>query len=66
MIVWRNKKKQFDIQAGGEPDDDKPDAMVVCDKQRNGEWEGRVALWFDSDSQQFLGAAKATPQVYVR
>ena len=66
MIVWRNKRKQFDIQAGGMEDDEKPDAMLVCDKQRNGEWEGRIALWFDPESQQFLGSARAASQGYVR
>ena len=32
-----------------------PDAMLIVDKQRNGAWEGRIALWFDSPSQQYRG-----------
>lgn len=66
FVVWRNKKKQFEAQAGKEVDADLPDACVICEKQRNGEWEGRVTLWFDEASQQYLGAAKARPQEYVR
>jgi twinkle protein len=52
MTVWRNKRKESD------PDKhrDDCDAMIVCDKQRNGEWEGRVRLWFDAGSQQFMAA----------
>jgi twinkle protein len=65
MIVWRNKAKSFDRQAGKEVDESAPDAMLVCEKQRNGEWEGRVALWFHDGSQQFVGAHGARPQGYV-
>jgi twinkle protein len=66
MVVWRNKKKQFDAQTGKAVDEDAPDAMVVCEKQRNGEWEGRIALWFHDASQQYVGACNAPPQGYVR
>lgn len=66
MVVWRNKKKQFDAQAGKAVDEDSPDAMVACEKQRNGEWEGRIALWFHEASQQYVGVRKAPPQEYVR
>ncbi|MEB3211290.1 MAG: DnaB-like helicase C-terminal domain-containing protein [Leptolyngbyaceae bacterium] len=65
MIVWRNKKKQMDMQHG-DGDPDAPDAMLVCEKQRNGEWEGRIALWFDAASQQYIGAAGGRTQEYVR
>ena len=47
---WRNKKKE---QADC-PDQSEPDAMLICDKQRNGEWEGRAAFWFDRVSQNFV------------
>jgi twinkle protein len=66
MVVWRNKKKQFDSQAGKAVDEDAPDAMVICEKQRNGEWEGRIALWFHEASQQFVGVRRGPPQEYVR
>ena len=66
FVVWRNKRKQFDQQAGKEVDPDSPDAMVICEKQRNGDWEGRIGLWFHEASQQFVGAPRAIAMEYVR
>jgi len=46
IIVWRNKKKE-------NPDmnlsdlDIKQDCILAIEKQRNGEWEGRIGLWFE-------------------
>lgn len=65
FIVWRNKKKQFDAQAGIAVDPDTPDALLVCEKQRNGEWEGRFAMWFHAPSQQFVAASGAAPLEFV-
>lgn len=56
ITVWRNKRKERDTQAGIN-DPTKPDAMMIVDKQRNGEWEGNILLWFDKASQQFLAGA---------
>lgn len=55
LIMWRNKKKEHKVQAGNSPGDD-PDAMLMCEKQRNGEGEDWFNLWFDPQSQQFLEA----------
>ena len=30
-----------------------PDGLLICDKQRNGAWEGRLRLWFDEGSMRF-------------
>lgn len=50
FIVWRNKKAE---QArNGEPT-----CILACEKQRNGEFEGKLGFWFDIDSQQYLAAA---------
>lgn len=46
--VWRNKKKE----TGENPDG--PDAILNCDKQRHGEWEGALTLAFDRESFQYL------------
>ena len=54
LLVWRNKRKEKDVQAGKKVSAEDPDAMLICDKQRNGEWEGRFTLWFDAESQQYL------------
>jgi twinkle protein len=46
---WRNKaKEQSDAPVASEPD-----ALLICDKQRNGEWEGKAVFWFDPKSQRF-------------
>lgn len=53
LIVYRNKAKERDIAAGKPVADDVADTLLICDKSRNGDWEGRVKLWFDSQSQLF-------------
>ena len=55
LIMWRNKKKERDHQAGKMVSATEPDALLICDKQRNGEWEGRFGLWYERESQQFVG-----------
>lgn len=56
ISVWRNKTKERAREIGKSVSDGEPDALLICDKQRNGEWEGQIGLWFDRNSQQFLGA----------
>lgn len=59
FMVWKNKKKIDAVQMGETVDDGKePDAMLICEKQRNGEWEGKVGLWFDRNSWQFCSDAR--------
>lgn len=68
MIVWRNKAKERAIAAaaatGKQLDDDardKPDALLCCEKNRNGEWEGRIPLWYHRESLQYTGDARCKP-----
>ena len=72
LIAWRNKGKEKEIrkaqQRREEPPEDmlnKPDAMIVCEKQRNGDGEPMVALWFDHRSHQFLDGRHSKPRRYV-
>ena len=67
MMVWRNKPKEAIADAYnrgatiGQKEMEKldaPDVILVCDKQRNHDWEGRIALWFDRGSWQYLGGPK--------
>lgn len=53
LIVWRNKKKERDIENSKPVNDSDPDSVLVCDKQRNGDWEGRIKLWYDKSSLKF-------------
>jgi twinkle protein len=61
ISVWRNKTKERNREAGKGVSDGEPDALLICDKQRNGEWEGNIGLWFHKDSQQFLAGAGDEP-----
>jgi twinkle protein len=68
LTVWRNKAKQREIETalrkGHEVSDEikgKPDALLVCDKNRHGEWEGRVALWYHAPSLQYTSDQRCIP-----
>lgn len=66
MMVWRNKPKERLIDAGKATDKQmaEPDALLVCDKQRNGDWEGAIGLFFDKTSHQYLAEYGASPIGY--
>lgn len=46
-------------------DAEKPTHALYVDKQRNGEWEGPVALWFDPETMQFKEHHKEPRRNYV-
>ena len=54
LTVWRNKKKESEMQDGNQKNCHDPDALIICDKQRNGEWEGKIGLWFHPSPMQFV------------
>jgi twinkle protein len=54
LIVHRNKAKERRCEAGEASDPQEPDAQLLVVKQRHGEWEGRVRLYFDRPSQQLV------------
>ena len=60
ISVWRNKKKESDLQAG-KGDERDIDALMVVDKQRHGEWEGKIMLWFHKESQQYVAGYGVSP-----
>ena len=65
MIVWRNKAKEDAIKARKAPPQDFPaDAYLLCRKQRNGDDEPTIGLWFDRDSKQFIGSAEDGAMVF--
>jgi twinkle protein len=58
FIVWKNKEEAQKVAENPHHfDREVPSAMLICEKQRNGEWEGRIKLWFDYRSQQFIEEA---------
>lgn len=48
ILVYANKSKKAALEK--DPNDsaalEKPDQLIIIDKQRNGEFEGKVSLWF--------------------
>jgi twinkle protein len=41
------------------------DYYLNCEKQRNGEWEGSIPLWFDKQTFQFLSSEGSKPFKYT-
>lgn len=69
-IVWRNKQKEKILQNLDKKSEKykeavkDSDAILYCCKQREGEWEGSVSLWFDRASLQYLEASNKKPIRY--
>ena len=70
FTVWRNKEKEHlkQKQASGvgltSKEQDKlknSDCLWTCDKQRNGDWEGKFGFWFHSLSLQYLSNPDQKP-----
>lgn len=61
ITVWANKKKDAQRAQGKPVDEMEPDGLLIVDKQRNGEWEGRIALWFDAPSLSYMGERGRPP-----
>jgi twinkle protein len=57
MVVWMNKRKYEKLERNPNDIDAlaEPCAVVKCDKQRKGSWEGKIALWHDGPSLRFCG-----------
>lgn len=72
--IWRNKKKEELVQkqatgtnlTGDELKTiDASDCLWRCDKQRNGDWEGKFGFWFDPASLQYLSSPTHKPMRIV-
>ena len=66
ISVWRNKAKEKKRDEDKQVDEKEPDALLICDKQRNGEWEGSIGLWFDRASLQYVGGPGDEPLLMYR
>lgn len=54
VTVWANKPKSQELSKGNMARSMEPDALVTVEKQRNGQWEGQVKLWFDEAALKFV------------
>ena len=61
--VWRNKRKEKELQKPTDKQSkdiiEQADQLILVDKQRHGEWEGVIALWFDRASYQYLADSRS-------
>jgi twinkle protein len=66
ITVWANKPKKAALDRN--PHDtkmlDEPDMAVTVEKQRNGEWEGRLSLWFHALSMRFCDDRSSPVEPY--
>ncbi len=67
LTVWRNKKKEAKLR---EKPDDKEwqtacDALLVCDKNRHGDWEGKISLWHHRQSLQYTPDSRNMPLAFL-
>ena len=74
FTIWRNKAKEelkrrqengVSLNLQEQEKMKMADCLWLCDKQRNGDWEGRIALWFDPKSFQYLDYETQHPVQFV-
>lgn len=70
FAVWRNRRKERAEERereGKELTDSQrellgtPDVLLICDKQRNGEWEGKIGLWYHRGAMQYCSDSYRRP-----
>ena len=59
FIHQRHKDKEKKVENGEDVNPLLPDASLHCVKQRHGEWEGKIALYFDKVSHQFMSGPES-------
>jgi len=63
LLMFRNKAKERKI-SNNENVENIPDAMLMCEKQRNGEVEKWYNLYYHKDSQQFIEDEEGVPMAF--
>lgn len=64
MILSRNRRKEREKEKRI-PDEEilrESDAILTCGKDRHGEWQGVLKLWYHENSMTFLANAEALPR----
>lgn len=61
LSVWRNRKLEEQIKSATTDEEreqyaEKPGVMLNVAKQRNGDFEGKVGLWFDQETYRYHSA----------
>ena len=63
LLMFRNKAKERKIR-NNETVENIPDAVLMCEKQRNGEVEDWYNLYYHKDSQQFIEDEEGVPMAF--
>lgn len=53
ITVWRDKKQEELIKNGEAVEDSRPTVILNVDKQRNGDFTGKVGMWFNLQTYQY-------------
>jgi twinkle protein len=64
FIVHRNKSKELARKEKKKVDPLDPDTVLMCEKQRNGEFEEHYPLWYHKESQQFIDDVNGVPMAF--
>lgn len=66
ITVWANKSKQhkLSLDANDQVALAEPDARVAVEKQRNGDFEGAVRLWWHAPSMRFMDDRTTPVEAY--
>lgn len=66
LLIHRNRKKERETYNNhGVADNSVPDCAVIVSKQRNGDFEGVIPLFFDKHSQQYTEIAHEPVKRYI-
>ena len=69
LILWRNKPKEEKLRTCSDLEKEElskqPDAILTCDKQRNGAWEGKLGFYWDQKSLRFIEYPGKRPPPFV-
>ena len=68
FVLWRNKTKEDELVKANPNEKivSMSDAILSCRKQRHGEAEPKIALWFHKASMQYVGFQSARPIEFLK
>lgn len=63
ILLCRNlaKEKKLESEYRRDVDESEGDSVLIVDKQRNGDWQGRIQLWFDKQTYQLCPTCNRQP-----
>lgn len=63
ILLCRNlaKEKKLENEYRRDVDESEGDSVLIVDKQRNGDWQGRIQLWFDKQTYQLCPTCERQP-----